>query len=405
MNLIAWCLRIYFVDLIFVLGWLMPWAGRPRVPGKALALERRRRIRAIAGRRADHMRQRLLQAGLPQAGMPNPGTLRRRIAGGIAAQIAFGVQWGVPTVALVASLDLTAATHSPWRARAVILALLLLTAVLGAIDWRAYARSVPHEQTAAAAMKALDALTAPDLGEVRGKSRASKISDAVDGFCAVLTVHVECEPRRTDADHRERLRERAQQVVGHVLALKEQSLWGDPESHQQLIAIVASVLQHVAQPTNDAQTTLNLVDPELVAPDRDWDRTRKGSALDLRAPRRSRSRGPRLNRLRRAELIEAAVLLAVAAIAYLVSYTAARSVFDGMANARFSPSDTAQVITAVSGVIVAGATGAAGIIKACAALVRARADMVRARANLPSAEPTGEHEEQVRASQPDATAS
>ena len=403
-NVSTWCLAIYFADLVFVLVWLLPWRSRPRVPGKALALERHRSVRAVAARRALHMRKRLLQAGLPQTGVPNQSALRRRLAGEIAARIALGARWAVPTLALLVFLELMPATHSSWRTRAVIFALLAVTAVLAAIDLRAYARSVPHEQTAVAAMKALDALTSPDVGEVRGESRASKISGAVDRFCAVLTLHVECDPRQTDVVHRERLRERAQQVVRRVLTLKEQSLWGDPECHQQLVAIIASVLAHVAQPTGDPRTTLNLVDPELVAPGRDWSSTREARFPETWASRRGLSLGPHLNQRWRAELIEAVVLLVVAAVAYLVAYTAAHSVFDDIANARFSPSDTAQVITAISGAIAAGTAGVAGIIRACATLIRARAEMVRARASVPSAETSDGNEEPVSASQSEATA-
>ncbi|MFD4533550.1 hypothetical protein ACFWNL_17660 [Kitasatospora sp. NPDC058397] len=402
-NVLAWCLVVYIADLLVVLTFLLPWGGRPRVPGRAFSLERNRFVRRAAARRSIRAREHLLQAGVPESGVPNLSALRRRLAGAIAGRIALGARWTVPALALVVSLQLSVALHTPGWPLAVILVLIALTGVLAALDGRAYARSVPQEHTAMAAVAALEALTAPDLGEVRGKSRASTVSDAVGRFCTALTVHAECEPRRTDPAHRDHLRERARQVVERVLALREQSLWGDPESHRQLVAIVASVLQHVAQPTSDPQTTLNLVDPELVAPAHGWG-TGRTALVTAGTPQRGPLLAPSLNQRRQAELVEAAVLLLVAAVAYLVAYVAARSALDDIASARFSPSDTAQVITAIGGAVAAGAAGVAGIIKACAVLIHARAEMVRARASLPSPETAGDEQDDSSGSeQPEAT--
>lgn len=89
---------------------------------------------------------------------------------------------------------------------------------------------------------------------------------------------------------------------------------------------------------------------------------------------------------KRAEVVVVAVLFALAAVGYFISVLAAGAVVESIQQDRFSPSDTAQVITAVSGLATAVGFSIAGVLKALALLVHARADMVRARGSLPPAE-------------------
>ncbi|GAA2772292.1 hypothetical protein GCM10010493_82180 [Streptomyces lavendulae subsp. grasserius] len=88
----------------------------------------------------------------------------------------------------------------------------------------------------------------------------------------------------------------------------------------------------------------------------------------------------------RAEALFVAVLFALAAVGYVISVVATGAVMESVQQDRFSPSDTAQVITAVGGLATAVGLSIAGVLKALALLVHARADMVRARASLPPAE-------------------
>jgi hypothetical protein len=79
-----------------------------------------------------------------------------------------------------------------------------------------------------------------------------------------------------------------------------------------------------------------------------------------------------------------ACLAVLAILGFAVSYFAARSIFASVQEQRFSPAETAQVITAVGGMGLAIGTSIAAVIKAYALLVRARADFIRAKFNLPS---------------------
>jgi MFS family permease len=86
-------------------------------------------------------------------------------------------------------------------------------------------------------------------------------------------------------------------------------------------------------------------------------------------------------------LIACLVILALAGFA--VSYFASRSVFVSLQEQKFSPAETAQVITAAGGLGLAIDTSIAAIIKAYALLIRARADFIRAKFNLPPGEDVG----------------
>ncbi|SDS73486.1 Histidine kinase-like ATPase domain-containing protein [Streptomyces sp. TLI_053] len=104
---------------------------------------------------------------------------------------------------------------------------------------------------------------------------------------------------------------------------------------------------------------------------------------------RQRDRAQRQERVhraeRQAEFFAVIVLLWLATAGYYVAVHATHNVLESLGQQRFSPSDTAQIITAVGGLMTATGLSVAGILKALALLVHARADMVRAREGLPSA--------------------
>lgn len=77
----------------------------------------------------------------------------------------------------------------------------------------------------------------------------------------------------------------------------------------------------------------------------------------------------------------------IAGVAYVIAFATAYGALSDLGNDRFSPSDTAQVITAIGGLTTAVGLSIAGVLKALALLVHARADMVRARAGLPPTDP------------------
>ncbi len=89
---------------------------------------------------------------------------------------------------------------------------------------------------------------------------------------------------------------------------------------------------------------------------------------------------------KRTEASAVAVLFVLAAAGYVIAAMATGSVVESIQQDRFSPSDTAQVITAIGGLATAVGVSVAGILKALALLVHARADMVRARVSLPPVE-------------------
>lgn len=77
-----------------------------------------------------------------------------------------------------------------------------------------------------------------------------------------------------------------------------------------------------------------------------------------------------------AEIFLVGFLISLAGAAYLVSYLSTHEILEQQ---RFAPTETAQVITATSGLAVAIGTSIAAIMKAYALLLRARADVIRAR--------------------------
>ncbi|MBP2053190.1 adenosylcobinamide amidohydrolase [Streptomyces griseochromogenes] len=105
---------------------------------------------------------------------------------------------------------------------------------------------------------------------------------------------------------------------------------------------------------------------------------------------RQRERVRRLRRVRkavgRAEACAVAGLFALAVVGYVISAFATRSVLESIQHGQFSPSDTAQIITAIGGLTTAVGLSIAAVLKALALLVHARADMVRARESLPPGE-------------------
>ncbi|MGW4231848.1 hypothetical protein ACWEF9_21570 [Streptomyces sp. NPDC004980] len=102
-------------------------------------------------------------------------------------------------------------------------------------------------------------------------------------------------------------------------------------------------------------------------------------------PRRGATRFQDLDSWERtAERRQIVLLLGASLIGYGVALLAGRSLLGQPDPLGFEPSDTVQLIAAVSGLLSATALGVAGIIKAIGYLTYARADMVRARAALPS---------------------
>jgi hypothetical protein len=398
------CLTVYFYLLGLTLAGLVPsWWTRTRFPGAVVRLERSRFIRNAARRRLQRFELTLVEAhagvqrlrpGLlvPPDHFPSADELRRlepAIADGIAARVMLRLCWGFPLALLLGALVSAEIAGLPWTRFTLIGALIGVTLTFALVDRLAYRRSAPREVTTAAALSTFDIF----LSRIpaRGESWASRQSATVEDLCAVLLRHVEYEPRRTSPMHRELLRRHAQHVTRLLRERNALSLSGHAEASEELIYMVVSVIMHAAQATTPAGTT-GLVDDT-------WQATRSGApAADLPRPRNapassgqppragSRSADGRSGAQWRGDLAEAVLLLVVAAIAYLVSYQAAHGVFEDIAYHRFSPSDTAQVITAVGGAIAAGGAGVAGVIKACAALVRARAEMVRARVGSAAAE-------------------
>ncbi|MFD4032463.1 hypothetical protein ACFWVP_18560 [Streptomyces sp. NPDC058637] len=101
-------------------------------------------------------------------------------------------------------------------------------------------------------------------------------------------------------------------------------------------------------------------------------------------PTRSSARFQDLDaRERTAERRQIVLLLGASLIGYGVAFLAGRSLLGQPDPPGFEPSETVQLIAAVSGLLSATALGVAGIIKAIGYLTYARADMVRARAALP----------------------
>ncbi|MFI1398658.1 hypothetical protein [Streptomyces sp. NPDC020681] len=88
---------------------------------------------------------------------------------------------------------------------------------------------------------------------------------------------------------------------------------------------------------------------------------------------------------RRAEARDVIGLALLAVVGYAIAYFVARGLFERVPGQGFQPSDTAQMVTAVSALATAVGAGIASILKAYALLVQARADMIRAKASLPPA--------------------
>ncbi|MDQ0989206.1 putative membrane protein [Streptomyces sp. V3I7] len=88
----------------------------------------------------------------------------------------------------------------------------------------------------------------------------------------------------------------------------------------------------------------------------------------------------RSERLSAPELLQAAVLLLVSVVAFVVAWACTRSAVGGFQqHGTLMPSDTAQVIAAIGATGLGIGSGIAAVIKAIALLTGARADLVRAR--------------------------
>ncbi|MFD5305138.1 nSTAND1 domain-containing NTPase [Streptomyces rochei] len=81
------------------------------------------------------------------------------------------------------------------------------------------------------------------------------------------------------------------------------------------------------------------------------------------------------------------VLALAAALGYALAYLTGQPVLARPVQDTFSPSDTAQIVTAIGAMISAVGMSAAAVIKAVALLIHARNDTLRARAGLPAAPP------------------
>ena len=80
-------------------------------------------------------------------------------------------------------------------------------------------------------------------------------------------------------------------------------------------------------------------------------------------------------------------LALAAVIGYALAYLTGQPVLARPVHGAFSPSETAQVVTAIGALVSAVGMSAAAVIRAVALLIHARSDAVRARAGLPSAPP------------------
>ncbi|GHD01053.1 hypothetical protein GCM10010313_13150 [Streptomyces violarus] len=81
------------------------------------------------------------------------------------------------------------------------------------------------------------------------------------------------------------------------------------------------------------------------------------------------------------------VLALAAVLGYALAYLTGQPVLSRPVHGAFSPSETAQVVTAVGALVSAVGMSAAAVIRAVALLIHARNDAGRARAGLPSAPP------------------
>jgi hypothetical protein len=93
-----------------------------------------------------------------------------------------------------------------------------------------------------------------------------------------------------------------------------------------------------------------------------------------------------LQRYRKQEYRIVIWLALLSAIGFLVAYLALKPVLANVESDRFSPSEAAQIITAVGGAGLAIGTGVAAILKAFALMLHARADVIRARYGISSGE-------------------
>ncbi|MEU6992016.1 pentapeptide repeat-containing protein [Streptomyces sp. NPDC046465] len=93
-------------------------------------------------------------------------------------------------------------------------------------------------------------------------------------------------------------------------------------------------------------------------------------------------------RRRRTDAALIAALAALSILAFFLTHEITAGILDVHAGLQFEPSETGQIITAVSGMVLAIGTGGAAVVKAIALLIHARADIMRARAGLPPAEGT-----------------
>ncbi|MFF1380317.1 pentapeptide repeat-containing protein [Streptomyces sp. NPDC058308] len=107
---------------------------------------------------------------------------------------------------------------------------------------------------------------------------------------------------------------------------------------------------------------------------------RKSAAQDRRDAYLSR------RKRRRTDAALVAALAAFSVLAFFVTHEITAGILDVHAGLQFEPSETGQIITAVSGMVLAIGTGGAAVVKAIALLIHARADILRARAGLPPAE-------------------
>lgn len=116
------------------------------------------------------------------------------------------------------------------------------------------------------------------------------------------------------------------------------------------------------------------------------------------APATAVSRPPR--RVRAPELPEAAVLLLVSLLAFLVAWACLRGAVEGFQqHGTLMPSDAAQVIAAIGATGLGIGSGIAAVIKAIALLTGARADLIRARGGTGPSGP-GSAQETDEAPQP-----
>jgi len=263
----------YLAIVLFLLAG-PKWTSRSRMPGNWIG--RIQPVRSLtatrARRRADRVRSLLLADGVAESDQPACDPLAAMLAARTYSLIAIVALWTPPLLLSVISLELlTVAGHANNVGLLICWAVLALTLVLAEVDRQVTIRSVPLEWTVHTAVFALEAYNNQGPAH-RGDALASVVSEAVDDFCAALERQANLAPRRADHVLRRRIRNAAHLIVRNTQAAKVRLLSGENAARTDLAKIIASVLRHAVQPTNQLSTTVVLADEQLLDQDPNWQR-------------------------------------------------------------------------------------------------------------------------------------